>query len=303
MPAPITLGSIPAALKPGVKKFYGMGYNDHPAQYSRIFEAINTDENFIKYVQTHGFGLAMKKHEGTDVSYDSMAQGFHRIFEPEIYALGFRVTHEAIRDNKYVELANNRARALARSMQQTKEQLAAEPLNFATDTAVTMADGLPLLSTAHLNSKGGTYSNRLSTNADLSLEALEQADTEIGDILDDSRLKINLQIRRLIVPRELKFDAERIQGSTLVPGSADNDLNVIRSMGFIKEVVVHEYLSDANDWFLQTDCEDGLLQFQREASQIYMDTDFDSRDVKTIAMESYVFGVVDPRCVFGSVVA
>jgi hypothetical protein len=300
MPGTINLGSIPAALKPGVNKFYGMSYNDYPAQYTKIYKSINTDENFIKHVQTHGFGLAMKKYEGTDVSYDSLAQGFVRYFEPEIYALGFRVTHEHVRDNKYIEIANQRAAALAMSMQQTKEQLAAEPLNFSTDSAVTMADGLPLLSTAHLKSKGGTYSNRLAVDADLSLEALEQADVEMGDITNDAGLKINLMPVRLIVPRELKYEAMRILRTERDPYSADHAINAIKAEGMLSETVVHQYLTDPDQWFIQTNCPDGLQHFQREGSQIYIDTDFDSRDVKTIAMESYVFGVTDPRCVFGS---
>lgn len=305
MAGPITLGSIPAALKPGVNKFYGMTYEQYPTQYSQIYQSVNTEENFIKHVNVNGFGLAMKKHEGEDVKYDSLAQGFVKYFEPAIYAIGFRVTHEHIRDNKYIELANHRAAAAARSMVQTKERLAAEPLNFATSASspYAMADGLALLSASHKLSKGGTFSNVLSTASDLSQEALEQADIELGDIVDDSGLKINLMPRRLIVPRELKYEAMRILDSDKEPDSANNAINPVKSSGLIPSVMVHQYLTDDDMWFLQTNSPDGLMHFQREGSMSFIDTDFDSRDVKTIFMESYVFGVTDPRSIFGSVPA
>ena len=297
----INTGALAKALWPGVNKWFGMSYDEYPSEYTEIFRTESSEKNFEEDVNAYGLGLAMVKPEGENLAYDSMAQGFLKRYTHTTYALGFIITREAIEDNQYMELAEKRARALAYSMRQTKENVGANVLNRAFDNNYTGADGLELCSTAHLLSKGGTYKNELTTAADLSEASLEQMCIDVADFKDDAGLRIAVMPRKLIIPSALQFEAERILKSTLQNDTANNALNAMKSKGVLPEgYCVNHYLTDTDAYFIRTDCPDGMKHFQRRDMAIDNDTDFDSENMKFKASERYVFGWTDPRGIFGS---
>ena len=297
----INTGSLAKALWPGVNKWFGHGYDEHSMEYKEIFKETRSDKNFEEDVNSYGLGLAVVKPEGENVSYDSMAQGFLKRYVHSTVALGFIVTREQIEDNQYMELAEQRSKSLAFSMRQTKENVAANVLNRAFNSSYTGADGVELCSTAHLLSKGGTFKNELSTAADLSEASLEQACIDIMDHKDDAGLRISVMPRKLIIPKELCFEAERILKSSLQNDTANNALNALKSKGVLPEgYAVNHYLTDSDAFFLLTNAPDGMKHFQRRDVAIDNDTDFDSENMKFKASERYVFGWTDPRGIFGS---
>ena len=98
--------------------------------------------------------------------------------------------------------------------------------------------------------QGGTNSNRPSTNADLNETSLEEAVINIAAFVDERGLLIAARPRKLIVPPALMFVATRLLQTDLRVGTADNDINAIRSNGSIPEGFrVNHYLTD-NDAFL-----------------------------------------------------
>ena len=47
----------------------------------------------------------------------------------------------------------------------------------------------------------------------------------------------------MIIPKELQFTAERIMKSPMRTGTADNDINAVRSMGMVPEgYVINNFL-------------------------------------------------------------
>jgi hypothetical protein len=115
----------------------------------------------------------------------------------------------------YGSLGAKYARALARSMQHTKEIKGANILNNATTTSVG-GDGVALLSASHPLGGGGTASNTLSTPADLSETSLRAVtDSNLYYVVDDRSIPIALSGQKLIVPPQLVFIAERILKSNL----------------------------------------------------------------------------------------
>ena len=83
-------------------------------------------------------------------------------------------------------------------------------------------------------------------------------------------------------------------------GTDLNDLNAIKTMGIIPEVVVNHYLTDADAWFILTDVNDGLKYFERRGDAFEMDNDFDTENAKFKATARYSFGWTDPRAIYGS---
>ena len=148
-------------------------------------------------------------------------------------------------------VALRRAEALAFSIRQTIETVAANILNRAFNPAFTYGDGVELCSDVHPNVTGGTWSNELATPADLSEASLEQAVIDISDFRSDKGLQIAVRPKKMIIPVELVFEAERILKSDLrvaTPGALTNvynDINAIKSSGAIPEgYCVNHYLED-----------------------------------------------------------
>jgi hypothetical protein len=119
--------------------------------------------------------------------------------------------------------------------------------------------------------------------------------------VDERGLKIATQGRKLIIPKELQFTADRLMASALRTGTADNDINAIRNMGMIPEgYVVNHFLTDVNAFFIKTDAPNGLKMFTRTALSTNMEGDFDTGNVRYKARERYSFGFSDPRGIFGT---
>jgi hypothetical protein len=248
-----------------------------------------------------GFASAPTKQEGAGVVFDQANETFTARYNHETIALAFAITEEAIEDNLYDRLAARYTRALARSMANTKQVKAANVLNNAQNTAFTGGDGKTLINNAHPLSSGGTFSNVLSTAADLNETSLEQSLIDIQAFVDERGLKIATQGVKMIIPKELQFTAERLMKSPQRVGTADNDINAVASMGMVPQGYrVNNFLSDTDAYFLLTDVPNGLKMFVRSPIKTAMEGDFDTGNVRFKARERYSFGFSDPRCIFGN---
>jgi hypothetical protein len=253
-----------------------------------------------------GFGSAPTKAEGAGISFDTAVEAYTSRYTHETIAFGFAITEEAIEDNLYDQLSSRYTKALARSMANTKQVKAADVLNnaFAGAGAAGTSpggDGVSLINTQHPLAQGGLLSNRLATDADLNETSLEQSLIDIAAFVDERGLKIATQGRKLIIPKELQFTADRLMASALRTGTADNDINAIRNMGMIPEgYVVNHFLTDVNAFFIKTDAPNGLKHFTRTALSTNMEGDFDTGNVRYKARERYSFGFSDPRGIFGT---
>jgi hypothetical protein len=297
----INTGNFGKALWPGINKWYGDSYNEHQKEYTELFDTFSSRKAFEEDVSVSAFGLAPVKPQGSGVSYDSMQQGFVSRYNHVVYALGFIITREMKEDDLYDIVGKRNARSLAMSMNQTKETIAANVYNRAFDNGYTGGDGLELCSTLHVNIAGGTYANELTTAADLSEASLEQACIDLMAFENDRGLKINVMPKKLIIPTALAFEAERILNTIGRVGTADNDLNALKSLNkFPGGVVVNHYLTDADAWFIRTTAPDGMKHFERRADDFTLDNDFDTDNAKFKATARYSFGWSDPRGIFGS---
>lgn len=299
--ANINTGSFAKALWPGVNSWYGDAYNEHKVEYTDLFDTFSSRKAFEEDMSVSGFGLASVKTEGGSVSYDTSQQGFLTRYSHVTYGLGFVITREMVEDDQYDVIGQKRARALAFSMRQTKEIVAANVYNRAFNSSYAGGDGVEMCSTSHPNVAGGVFANELATAADLSEAALEQAAIDIMNLEDDRGLKIAIMPQSLIIPVDLVFEAERILYSTQRVGTADNDLNALREMGkFPQGIKPNHYLTDSSAWFIRTNCPDGMKHFERRADDFSMDNDFDTDNAKYKATARYSFGWTDPRGIFGS---
>lgn len=297
----IMTSNHPQALWPGINAWFGRMYANHKEQYTDLFDVKQSDKAYEKQVQITGFGVAPVKNQGSGTSYDSEVQGPTTNYNHLAYALGYIVTYEELQDDLYTEVSQTRSTALAFSFRTTKERVAAGVLNRGFDTGYAGGDGKPLFSATHPNTSGGTYSNLLSTAADLSEAAIEDMVIQIMNATDDRGLNIAVMPKSLHVAPFNFFEATRILNSVYETGNANNDINAIKSLGTIPMgVKVNNYFTAPNSWFIKTNVPNGLQLFERNALSFTQDNDFDTMNAKAKGYERYSVGWTDPRGCYGS---
>jgi hypothetical protein len=297
----ISRSQLVKELEPGLNALFGLEYKRYENQHAEIYTTETSDRAFEEEVMLAGFASAPTKQEGAGVVFDQANETFTARYNHETIALAFAITEEAIEDNLYDRLAARYTRALARSMANTKQVKAANVLNNAQNTAFTGGDGKTLINSAHPLATGGTFSNVLSTAADLNETSLEQSLIDIQAFVDERGLKIAAQGVKMIIPKELQFTAERLMKSPQRVATADNDINAIASMGMVPQGYrVNNFLTDTDAYFLLTDVPNGLKMFVRSPIKTAMEGDFDTGNVRFKARERYSFGFSDPRCIFGN---
>lgn len=295
----ITRSNHPSAYWPGMHKFFGQSYDRKNQFWSQIFDVRKSKKAHEEIGELSGFGLAVAKPEGEAIHFDSQLEGPKSYFMHVAYALGFIITREAQEDNLYKEVGEMRSRALGFSMRQTKEIVHHEILNGAFDPLVPGADGEPLVSTSH-PIHGGTLSNQVAIPADLSEVALEDAMTQVGLLRDRRGHFVSVQAKTLIIHPAQVFEATRILRSVLQSNTDGNNVNAIRSLGMVPDIVSTPFLHDKDAFFLKTNAPEGLISFARTPLEYRNDNHFDTHNKRFQAYERYSTGFGDWRAIVGS---
>jgi len=288
-------------LEPGLNALFGLEYKNYENQHAEIYDTENSDRAFEEEVMLSGFDKAGVKSEGAAVAYDNAQETFTARYQHETIALAFSLTEEAVEDNLYDKISTRYTKALARSMAQTKQTKAANVLNNAFKASgYNGGDGESLIGNAH-PTIAGNISNRPVTLADLSETSLEQAMIDIANFKDERGLKIAAKAVKMIIPSANQFTAERLMKSANRVGTADNDVNALKSMGMVPQgYVVNNFLTDDDAFFLKTDVPNGLKHMVRAPIKTAMEGDFETGNMRYKARERYSFGWSDWRGIYGS---
>jgi hypothetical protein len=288
-------------LLPGLNALFGLEYKRYGEEHKEIFETESSERSFEEETKLSGFSAAPVKNEGSAIAYDNAQEAFTARYNHETIALGFSLTEEAVEDNLYASLSSRYTKALARAMAYTKQTKAASVLNNGFLSSYPGGDGVALFSASHPLVSGGVNSNIPSTAADQNETSLEAAVIQIAGWSDERGLLIAAKPKKLILPPALMFVATRLLETEQRVGTADNDINALKSNGAIPGgYAVNHFLTDVDAWFLTTDVPNGLKHFVRAPMANSMDGDFDTGNVRYKSRERYSFGWSDPLGMYGS---
>lgn len=298
----ISTGSHPKLLWPGVAEVWGQVYDEYASQYPVLYDEHDSDKAFEQGVQITGFGIAPIKPQGGSVTYDSEVQGPVNTYTHVPYALGYIVTYEELKDNLYKEVSERRVEANAFSIHQTIETVAAFLYNNAfTTTYYATGDGAALLSSAHVNTTGGTWSNVLNPPADLSEASIEDLVIQIMGFQTDRGLAINIVPESLHVHRQEWFNANRILKSVLQSNVQSNNINVLKATNvFPKGIHVNQFFTAAHAWFTRTNCPHGMRMYWRDRPMFDQDNDFPTKNALAATYMRVSVGATDPHGIAGS---
>jgi phage major head subunit gpT-like protein len=292
-------GSLPELLYPGLADLWGLSYEQMPTKYTGFMTVKNSDKRFEKEQGFAGFSTASVKDEGDSVAYARINQGFQKEYVHTTYGLGAIITREMMEDDQY-GVIQQVPRLLAEAMRRTEEVVSHATLNNGFDAAFTGADGQSLFSTAHpyAGTGGGTWANRPTTASDLTQTSLEAAIIAVRDFRDENGQRAVFEPKKLIVSNNDAFVAQKILKTEYKVGSADNDVNIISSLGL--ELIISNYLTDTDAWFLQNGVMNGLTFYRRRAAGVERDNDVSTQNLAIVTTTRFDVGWTDPRDAYGN---
>jgi len=216
----------------------------------RQYFNIDNSERKTEITQSYTeLGDVPEKPEGGNYATDLIRPAFQKSVTHVEFGLGFEMTETAGEDDRFGVLKRN-TKWLAYSARYVEEKRAAAPLNngFSTETS---ADGVAAFSASHVLGNGDSARNILNPGQDLSWNSLTQAmiDMQTETKSDGGRFVTPITSWDIVVPPALEFTAARIINSTLLPGVADNDANVLKQRRSFN-IIVNPHLTDADAWFL-----------------------------------------------------
>ena len=301
MAAPMRSTDFRSIVEPILNECFDGVYDLRKDEWSRVFREENgIPRNYHEEPVLYGFGAAPQLPDGSPVSYQQGGVLFLQRYVYNVYGLAFALTKVLVEDGDHIRIGQVYAKHLAQSLIETKETLSANVLNRAFNSSYPGGDGVPLISTAH-PIVNGTFSNQLSTSANLSQTSLEQMLIQIRQSVDNNQKKIRLVPRQLVVAPGNIFQAEVLLKSVLRTGTANNDINPVKSIGLLDEgAAVLSRLTNANAWWVQTDAPEGMKLLMRRALEKTMEGDFETDSMRYKATERYTVGFTDPRAMYGT---
>lgn len=303
----VTSGSWQKSLMPGVDIWFNDQYSVWEPEYKQIFKIKPSQKAFEQAVGMSLLGLASVKDQGAGITYDDTQQTYINHFVHDVRALGTIITLEAYRDNQYnLDALSEKPKALADSMNETKEVDHANVLNNAFSSSYTMgasSDGVELCNSAHPNGPYGATQSNIAT-VDLSETALEDMCIQADGFKDPRGLQKKITPYCVVVPRQLRFTIDRILSSKLQNDTADNAINAMKNQNsFPGGWKVNHYLTDTDAFFVLTNVNEtgkGLVSYDAWPLEFGQDNDFDTFNLRVKAFYRDSKGWVDWRCIVGS---
>lgn len=283
-------------LEPGLRKIFFETYPEKSEQFNKIFN-VNSSKKGKEYdLSIGGFKPWTDKEEGDEVTFQDPVSGHEIVYSHKAFSSAFRVTREMHDDELYNQI-NKLPKNLARAGRTKVETDAATVLNAGFDGVTRpIYDGKALFANDHALKGGGTASN-LATGA-LTDANLKIAIKQLHDIPDEVGNKIAYTPDKLIVPRSLEFVAKEIVNSNQKAGSNYNDINTIKGA---LEVIVYDYLTDDDAWFVMDSSIAQLNYFWRVKPEFKHEEDFKTMDAMYRGYMRYSFGCSDFRGIVGSI--
>jgi hypothetical protein len=290
-----------AIVEPILNKSFDGVYDQRKDEWKQVFEEITgVPRAYHEEVVQYGFGAAPELPDGMPVTYQSGGVLFIQRYLYKVYGLAFALTQVLVEDGDHVRIGQTYAKHLAQSMVETKETLTANILNRAFNSSYTGGDGVSLVNASH-PIVGGTFSNVLATAANLSQTSLEQMLVQIRNAVDNNGKRIRLTPKSIVTGPSNVFQAEVLLKSVLRAGTANNDINPVKSMGMLDDGQANmSRITSTTAWWVKTDAPEGLKIVKRRALEKGMEGDFDTSSMRFKSTERYAVGFTDPRALFGT---
>lgn len=301
MATPMRSTDFRSIVEPIFNETFDGVYDQRADEWKQIFdERKGIPRNYHEEPVLYGFGAAPELPDGMAVTYQSGGVLFLQRYLYKVYGLAFALTKVLVEDGDHIRIGQTYAKHLAQSLIETKETLGANIMNRSFNAAFPGGDGKSLVATDH-PIVNGTFSNQLTTAANLSQTSLEQLLIQIRNAVDNNGKRIRLTPKAIVASPSNVFQAEVLLKSVLRTGAANNDINPVKSMGLLADGQANlSRITSTTAWWIKTDAPEGLKLMMRRGLDKSMEGDFETDSMRYKATERYAFGWTDPRTIYGT---
>lgn len=301
MAVPMNSTQFRSIVEPILNEEFNGIYDQRADEWSQVFkESTGIARAYHEEPVLYGFSAAPELPDGMPVTYQSGGVLFIQRYLYKVYGLAFALTKVLVEDGDHIRIGQTYARHLAQSLIETKETLCANVLNRAFNGSYVGGDGVALIATNHPIANG-TFSNQLTTAANLSQTSLEQMLIQIRNAVDNNGKRIRLTPTQIVTGPSNVFQAEVLLKSALRAGTANNDINPVKSMGLLPKGQANlSRITSTTSWFIQTDAPEGMKLLMRRKLEKSMEGDFETDSMRYKSTERYKEGWTDPRAMWGT---
>ena len=208
MAVPMRSTDFRSIVEPILNEAFDGVYDQRADEWKQVFvQQQGIPRNYHEEPVLYGFGAAPELPDGTPVTYDAGGVLFLQRYVYKVYGLAFALTKVLVEDGDHIRIGQTYAKHLAQSLIETKETLCANILNRAFTAGYVGGDGVTLVNANHPIA-AGTFSNQLTTPANLSQTSLEQMLIQIRNAVDNNGKRIRLNPEKLVVSPSNVFQAE-----------------------------------------------------------------------------------------------
>lgn len=295
---PLQSGGYAKLLEPGLRKIVFETYKERPEQYSQVLNVLTSKKAMETDLRMGGFSMFNTKGTLDSTEYEDPTATDIVQYKHTTFSKGFIVEKELVDDEQYTQI-NKMPKALARAGRATIEFEAAKIFNNSTVASATNWKSEALISATHARLDGGATTSNAIGDLALTEANLEVAMKLASDQVDERGLKIQMVPNVLVVPRSLEYTAAKIIKTSQMPGGNNNDINPMYNKF---KIVVLDYLTDQNNWYLLDDSLHQLNFFWRERPSFKSTNDFDTDVAKYKMRFRFSTGWTDHRGVLGAIV-
>jgi phage major head subunit gpT-like protein len=275
-----------ALIAPGQEKIFFDTYAAGEPQYTKIFTVLDSNRAFEKVSRVSSLSPWSANEEGQPFGEEELTVSETTTFTPVRYDNSYTVSWELMQDDQSGVFAGragkgSSAQALATSLRATVEKTCADVLDggFEGSSALFSED------------------NQNLAEGELSADSIKEAIKTLRAQTDSTgEVKIGAQPAKLIVAADNEFTARQLLYSAHQPGTSNNDINPLPRL----DLVVLDYLTNQDAWYLQARDIQNLTMFWRERPVFGSQQIPGTMDYRFYGYTRFSVGAADTRGLVGS---
>lgn len=263
-----------------------------------FFDVVSSDKLRETYFDYGDLGN-MPEFDGT-TQYESWVQNYEQQIVAKLFRKGISIDYKFIRTDQQ-NVTKDASRMLGLCARRRVGGDAMMPFNSAFDGSYTTRDGLALCHTAHTSNVGGATQGNKGTVA-FSPAALEAVRILMRQFRTNRDNEMDIMPDMIVGGVTLDGPFQEVLGSTLVPNSANNNINIHK--GKYTAVTSIRIVDQNNWWVIDKTLMKQFLKWNKvDDIDFKQDSDFDARASKMVVDAFYGHGPTGWEFIYGNDVA
>lgn len=282
---PMVTGAFSYLVSRDYEKYFWDEYKRAPLEYTKVFHKDPIDGSYEKEAEAAGLTKLLEMGEGEAIPFENFEQGNEKEFNPKNFGLATQITRNMYEDDQSKIMKKTHAE-LGYAARAAQEIEAWDVLNTGSSTTNrTGIDSKALFADNHATIKGsGTIDNN-ATSAALSVSSLQTMYNHFEKMVNEVNQPAPMKPWLLIIPPELRWQAETLLLSEYDPEDANMRYNTVGTKGL--QFFIGHWLTSTSAWFVLSKEHDLRFRWRRPVKYEATD-DFNTGNVLSKATARFV---------------